>query len=115
MEDGNWVEDWSLEFAFLTTFLMGSRTAKFITSWATASRPGKIDERIWPTFGLTSILPVTDLRKMKRRPPLMATDNGVTKGLCLMGPKYRPLGQFLMIQSSHGNLHVWRWCCFCQI
>ena len=73
----------------------GFSAACFITSWATASRNGGIDDHevISPTFDLTSFLPENGLRlpKMKPRPPLMGTDNGVTKRIMFDGAKISAL------------------------
>ena len=73
----------------------GFSAACFITSWATASRNGGIDDHevISPTFDLTSFLPANGLRlpKMKARPPLMGTDNGVTKRIVFDGAKISAL------------------------
>ena len=74
----------------------GFSAISFFTSWATASRQGMDEDVIWPTFAMAnSILPVPandlDLPKMKPRPPLMGTDNGVTKRIVFDGSKISAL------------------------
>ena len=76
----------------------GFSAASFITSWASTAISRQLglindldQEIISPTFDLTSILPPNDLPEMKPRPPLMGTDNGVTKRIVFDGAKISAL------------------------
>ena len=58
----------------------GFTAAHFISAWATASREG-IDEVIWPSFDLASLLPAKDLPMVKPRPSpkIFGADKVVTR------------------------------------
>ena len=61
----------------------------FLTCWATASRQG-MDDKIWPTFGMASILPANDLPKMTM-PALIGLDKTVTKRIVFDGAEISAL------------------------
>ncbi|KAL6347286.1 hypothetical protein AAG906_013722 [Vitis piasezkii] len=58
----------------------GFTAAHFISAWETASREG-IDEVIWPSFDLASLLPAKDLPMVKPRPSpkIFGADKVVTR------------------------------------